>query len=105
MLERGFIAASNVKMDASDSVDTAVGDSEYIQFELMADGLLSPYLQKKKAALALLSEWKHINCQRSGCHDLIHDHVLRRLVQGGEEAGGRISFLFEKGSECEKRGE
>lgn len=77
VLERGFIAASNVKMDASDPVDTA----------------------KKKAALALLSEWKHINCQRSGCHDLIHDHVLRKLVQEGEEAGGSISFLFEKGSE------
>jgi DNA repair and recombination protein RAD54B len=77
----------------------------YIQLELIADGLLSPYLQKKKAALALLSEWKHINCQRSGCHDLIHDHVLRRLVQEGEVGGGSISFLFEKGSECERRDE
>lgn len=69
------------------------------RLELIADGLLSPCLQNKKAALALLSEWKHINCQRSGCHDLIHDHVLRGLVQGGKEAGGSISFLFEKGSE------
>ncbi|KAF8197967.1 RAD54B protein [Pholiota molesta] len=41
----------------------------------------SDYLQKKKAELASLSEWKHINCLKPSATDLVQDDVLRRIIE------------------------
>jgi DNA repair and recombination protein RAD54B len=38
-------------------------------------------LQKKKAGLAALGEWTHINCLRSTARDDIQDDILRKLIQ------------------------
>ncbi|KAG6878549.1 hypothetical protein C0993_004448 [Termitomyces sp. T159_Od127] len=38
------------------------------------------YLQKKKAGLAALGEWKHINCLRPITKDDIQDDALRKLI-------------------------
>jgi DNA repair and recombination protein RAD54B len=38
------------------------------------------YLKKKKAELAALGEWTHINCLRPTARDDIHDDILRKLV-------------------------
>lgn len=37
-------------------------------------------MKKKKADLAALGEWKHINCLQAGARDNIKDEILRRLV-------------------------
>lgn len=84
------------------------------------------YLQKKKAGLAALGEWTHINCLKPSGGDVIQDDILRRIVEtskdtlpgisaplrrsGDDEAeaptgtagsirdipGGTISYVFEK---------
>lgn len=40
----------------------------------------SQYLKKKKAELAALGEWTHIDCLRPNARDDIHDDILRKLV-------------------------
>lgn len=37
-------------------------------------------MEKKKAGLAALSEWKHINCLRPITKDNIQDDALRKLI-------------------------
>ena len=37
-------------------------------------------MKKKKAELAALGEWTHINCLRGSAKDEIHDEILRKLV-------------------------
>ncbi|KJA27751.1 hypothetical protein HYPSUDRAFT_873593 [Hypholoma sublateritium FD-334 SS-4] len=61
MPEMGFVCASDVP-----TVDPDVAEKAY--------------LQKKKTALASLSEWKHINCLKSSAADLVQDDILRRLL-------------------------
>jgi DNA repair and recombination protein RAD54B len=85
------------------------------------------YLQKKKAGLAALGEWTHINCLRPSVGSHIQDDILRKIVSmstngissgaGNTQSetilsavdietirsvrdvpGGTISFLFEKSS-------
>ncbi|CAK5281379.1 unnamed protein product [Mycena citricolor] len=77
------------------------------------------YLEKKRAGLAALGQWKHINCLLPNIQQEIHDPVLRKLifvppraadarsplvaalnsmVTIGDLPGGSISFLFEKNS-------
>ncbi|RDB25350.1 DNA repair and recombination protein RAD54B [Hypsizygus marmoreus] len=63
--EQGFIKACQVKPEVVDKMDRA-------------------YLQKKKAGLAALGEWKHINCLRISARDDIQDDILRKLVDFGE---------------------
>ncbi|KAF9451278.1 RAD54B protein [Macrolepiota fuliginosa MF-IS2] len=38
------------------------------------------YLEKKKAGLAALEEWKHVNCLADAAKDLIQDAILRELL-------------------------
>jgi DNA repair and recombination protein RAD54B len=38
------------------------------------------YLQKKKAGLAALGEWTHINCLRPSVGTHIQDDILRKIV-------------------------
>ena len=38
------------------------------------------YLKKKKAELAALGEWTHINCLRPDAGERVHDDILRRLL-------------------------
>ncbi|EGN99526.1 hypothetical protein SERLA73DRAFT_72346 [Serpula lacrymans var. lacrymans S7.3] len=59
--EMGFVTASQVKPEKLDKMDKA-------------------YLRKKKAELAALGEWKHVNCLRSLARDDIRDDILRRLI-------------------------
>ncbi|KIY48038.1 hypothetical protein FISHEDRAFT_44019 [Fistulina hepatica ATCC 64428] len=104
--QRGFVNAAQVKMSRIQKMDRA-------------------YLQKKKAALAALGQWKHINCLSSKPMDLA-DEILQQMAQRGDQAqgnseqsrlekllsvnleiveamsnpralpGGTISFIFEK---------
>ena len=37
-------------------------------------------MKKKKAELAALGEWTHINCLRPDARDAIKDDILRRLI-------------------------
>jgi len=92
-IEQGFVAASELRQEKLDATDKA-------------------YMQKKKAGLAALGEWTHINClTSSGGH--IQDDILRKIVSTSTDGistkagvdkqrsvrdvpGGTISFLFEK---------
>lgn len=38
------------------------------------------YLKKKKAELAALGEWTHIDCLRPNARDDVHDDILRKLI-------------------------
>ncbi|KAK7057394.1 SNF2 family N-terminal domain-containing protein [Favolaschia claudopus] len=79
-------------------------------------------LEKRRAGLAALGEWKHINCLQPTARDDVQDHILRKLIFVPESAqksqsqlldvlnsaalmaaltvadlpGGSVSFLFEK---------
>ncbi|KAH7888361.1 P-loop containing nucleoside triphosphate hydrolase protein [Phlebopus sp. FC_14] len=64
-LEHGFIIASQVNANHLDKTDKTD-------------------LKKKKAQLAALGEWTHINCLRSLAREDIHDDVLRRLLYFSE---------------------
>ncbi|KAH9961299.1 P-loop containing nucleoside triphosphate hydrolase protein [Russula dissimulans] len=57
----GFIVASQVKIVDSPKADKA-------------------YLKKKKAELAALGEWTHINCLQPDAGERVHDDILRGLV-------------------------
>ncbi|KAH9485283.1 DNA repair and recombination protein RAD54B [Psilocybe cubensis] len=59
----GFVAASNVCVEEFDAVEKA-------------------YLQKKKAGLASLGEWNHINCLKlsKNADGYVHDEILRRMI-------------------------
>ncbi|KAN0134016.1 P-loop containing nucleoside triphosphate hydrolase protein [Lactarius tabidus] len=84
----GFIAASQVK-----TVDPRQADEAY--------------LKKKKAELAALGEWTHINCLKPDASERVHDQILCGLLprsqaprtpQGahsGESSKNRISALLD----------
>jgi DNA repair and recombination protein RAD54B len=38
------------------------------------------YLEKKKAGLAALEEWKHVNCLAATARDDVRDDILRQLI-------------------------
>ncbi|KAJ3760057.1 P-loop containing nucleoside triphosphate hydrolase protein [Lentinula raphanica] len=106
---RGFITASQVNPQKD-------------VYKLDAD-----YLEKKRASLASLGEWKHINCLKEDVSKDIKDDILREMVYKPKESsnstkgeteqilqaadseglqpvtarsvpGGTISFLFERSS-------
>jgi len=76
-----FVSASNVTAEGSDEVDKAVS-SLPVDFSPAFDITFSQYFQKKKAALAALGQWNHINCLRpTGDADVyVQDDILRRIV-------------------------
>ncbi|KAF9222619.1 hypothetical protein BS17DRAFT_802837 [Gyrodon lividus] len=59
--ENGFVIASQLSADRLDKVDKTE-------------------LKKKKAELAALGEWTHINCLRRLARNDVRDNVLRRLL-------------------------
>ncbi|KAJ6607761.1 SNF2 family N-terminal domain-containing protein [Mycena sp. CBHHK59/15] len=107
--EKGFINASQMRPGHIEEMEKA-------------------YLTKKRAGLAALGQWKHINCLLPTAVSDIQDHVLRKLVflpepekratnrpqsqllaaldavaameilTVAEIPGGSVSFLFEKSS-------
>lgn len=49
------------------------------------------YLKKKKAELAALGEWTHINCLRPDAGERVHDDILRSLLfQSSSSHGGQV---------------
>ncbi|TFK44573.1 P-loop containing nucleoside triphosphate hydrolase protein [Crucibulum laeve] len=60
-LEEGFIAASELTTEDNDKSDKL-------------------YIQKKKAGLASLGSWTHINCLTAIARDQVQDDVLRKLI-------------------------
>jgi DNA repair and recombination protein RAD54B len=47
------------------------------------------YLKKKKAELAALGEWTHINCLRPDAAEHVHDDTLRKLLFQSASSHGR----------------
>ncbi|KAH9994001.1 P-loop containing nucleoside triphosphate hydrolase protein [Russula vinacea] len=66
----GFIAASQVNVADSPKLDKA-------------------YLKKKKAELASLGEWTHINCLRPDASERVHDDILRSLLFRSSSSHGQ----------------
>lgn len=59
--------------------------------------IVKQYLLKKKAGLAALSEWKHINCLKRSTGEYIQDDILRNLAgQNVEVNDSSNSGLSEK---------
>jgi DNA repair and recombination protein RAD54B len=65
------------------------------------------YLKKKKAELAALGEWTHVNCLRPDAAERVHDDILRKLLfklsstrgrsedQVGNSSKNRLSSLLD----------
>ncbi|RDX55621.1 hypothetical protein OH76DRAFT_1397013 [Lentinus brumalis] len=66
---KGFMAASQVKAKDIDKVDKA-------------------YLKQKRAQLAALGEWTHINCLQAGAVDRVDDDMLTHLIYSPEKDTG-----------------
>jgi DNA repair and recombination protein RAD54B len=77
----GFINASQIKPEQITKMDKAVTICSSAHTQTAFSDLVSlQYLKKKKAELAALGEWTHINCLRADARDDIHDDILRKLV-------------------------
>jgi len=74
-----FIFASDILIDERDVQDKAVSNLGYQIFAFTIDQF-QQYLQKKKAGLAALGEWKHINCLKSSTNEYIRDDILMKLA-------------------------
>ncbi|KAJ7928623.1 SNF2 family N-terminal domain-containing protein [Mycena leptocephala] len=59
--KKGFVNASQIRPEELNKMDKA-------------------YLAKKRAGLAALGQWKHINCLLPTARDEILDHILRKLI-------------------------
>lgn len=81
----GFIFASDVKPKDLDAAEKAVSDICLI-FTEPDNYTVVQYLQKKKAGLAALGEWTHINCLKPSRGDVIQDDILRRIVETAIDA-------------------
>jgi DNA repair and recombination protein RAD54B len=46
-------------------------------------------LKKKKAELASLGEWTHINCLRPDASERVHDDILRSLLYRSSSSNGQ----------------
>ncbi|KAG6920122.1 hypothetical protein DXG01_010190, partial [Tephrocybe rancida] len=75
--EQGFVKACDVKPEHIDKMDRV-------------------YLLKKKAGLAALGEWKHINCLRASTRDDIQDDALRKLIDFHDLPTDRDGFSLPK---------
>ncbi|KAF7375992.1 hypothetical protein MSAN_00013800 [Mycena sanguinolenta] len=99
---KGFVNAAQIQPEEIDKMDKA-------------------YMEKKRAGLAALGQWKHINCLLPTARNDIHDSMLRKLLfvpqlekpqsqllaildaattmasmTVSDLPGGSVSFLFEK---------
>jgi len=77
--EKGFIVAAQVKSENINKMDKAVSIYLFIVPGPNSDIALQ-YLKKKKAELAALGEWTHIDCLRLNAQDDVHDVILRKLI-------------------------
>ncbi|KAJ7251770.1 SNF2 family N-terminal domain-containing protein [Mycena haematopus] len=101
--KKGFVNAAQIRPEEINKMDKA-------------------YMEKKRAGLAALGQWKHINCLLPTARDDIHDSMLRKLLfvpqpdkkpqsqllaildaaatmaslTVSDLPGGSVSFLFEK---------
>ncbi|KAI0638193.1 P-loop containing nucleoside triphosphate hydrolase protein [Trametes polyzona] len=69
---KGFMAASQVKSKDVNKVDKA-------------------YIKQKRAQLAALGEWTHINCLRPGAADKVQDDMLTHLIYSPSAPAGTPS--------------
>lgn len=74
----GFVCASDVEPESYDAAEKAV---RQIRIPGQSYSDIVQYLQKKKAALASLSEWNHVNCLRASAAELVQDDVLRKIIE------------------------
>ena len=51
----------------------------------VASHILVQYLKQKRAQLAALGEWTHINCLQAGAVDRVEDDMLTHLIYSPEE--------------------
>ncbi|KAJ7039247.1 SNF2 family N-terminal domain-containing protein [Mycena alexandri] len=82
-----FIAPEEIADDASMDSDVEDGDPDKKGFVNASqvqpeeiNKMDKAYLAKKRAGLAALGQWKHINCLLPTARDDIQDHILRKLV-------------------------
>jgi DNA repair and recombination protein RAD54B len=74
----GFVVASQVKIVDAPKLDKAVCVLTFcVQSRVLT---CDQYLKKKKAELAALGEWTHINCLRPNASERVHDNILRSLL-------------------------
>ena len=72
-----FVVASQVDAGKATKMDKAVSRSQHAPcFPL----IYIQYLKRKKAALAALGQWNHINCLRPGAKNSIRDEILHHLL-------------------------
>lgn len=93
-VEQGFVAASELGQERLEAVDKAVRSRLYDPMKGLASYDFFQYLQKKKAGLAALGEWTHINCLTPSGGSHIQDGILRKIVSisthgTSAKAGGR----------------
>ena len=78
--EKGFMAAAQVKSEDINKMDRAVTISYSSDTRGPIADISLQYLKKKKAELAALGEWTHIDCLRPNARDDVHDDILRKLI-------------------------
>lgn len=76
----GFVVASQVKVVDSPKLDKAVCALLLRPEQSSHLYVCCKYLKKKKAELAALGEWTHINCLRPDAGERVHDDILRNLL-------------------------
>jgi DNA repair and recombination protein RAD54B len=76
----GFVVASQVKIVDSPKLDKAVCALLFCVQSRVLTYVCYQYLKKKKAELAALGEWTHINCLRPDAGERVHDDILRSLL-------------------------
>lgn len=90
---KGFMAASQVKQKDIDRLDHAVSGSprNLKRFSNVIVRSAFQYLKQKRAQLAALGEWTHINCLRHGAVDRIDDDMLTHLIYSPEDTNTPVS--------------
>jgi DNA repair and recombination protein RAD54B len=58
--------------------------------------LLSLYLEKKKAALVVLKDWKHINCLATSARDLVQDDILYQILHADDSVSSTAQEMGQK---------
>jgi DNA repair and recombination protein RAD54B len=76
-IETGWVVASQLKPV---KLEKTVSFHEFlIRLATKLTPLLK-YIKKKKAELASLAQWAHVNCMLPSAREKIHDDILRRLI-------------------------
>lgn len=135
---KGFVTAASLSSEDIDAVDRSVRETwfpDLVRDIKKANALnmrLSQYALKKKAQLAALGEWTHINGLRRASRARVQDKILQSLmyefdpgqpqesrsdalssidstsiteIPVDQVPGGTISFIFEKFSTTIEKGD